>query len=166
MNTRHLARLLQAPSRTGGPGAGGARPAKTGDPSLLQAQQVQSLRETLLERARWLGHQVREVEQERAESFARAASDTVEDLADQGEHLSRDTVRQAEVDRDAGELRQIDAALRRIEEGRYGRCEECDQGIGLARLTVQPAAARCIECQQRLEQAQATTGLPPGAVVA
>lgn len=48
-------------------------------------------------------------------------------------------------------LSQIDAALARIETGVYGECLDCGQDIGLARLTANPRAMRCIACQQRAE---------------
>lgn len=48
--------------------------------------------------------------------------------------------------RRAGELRRIDAALHRIEEGEYGWCVECGEAIGEKRLEVDPAAPRCRAC--------------------
>jgi RNA polymerase-binding protein DksA len=44
-------------------------------------------------------------------------------------------------------LRQIDVALQRMEQHRYGRCLHCRQEIPLARLKVQPTASHCVECQ-------------------
>jgi uncharacterized protein (DUF302 family)/RNA polymerase-binding transcription factor DksA len=61
----------------------------------------------------------------------------------------------AEVDRDAAELADIDAALERLGTGTYGRCIECGTTIASARLAEHPAAPRCISCQQRLEQRSA-----------
>src|SRR5713101_7888859 len=43
-------------------------------------------------------------------------------------------------------LAAIDAALRRLEAGRYGVCERCGQPIGEGRLTARPAALTCIRC--------------------
>ena len=54
----------------------------------------------------------------------------------------------AEVDRDVGELRAIDDALLRINDGRYGVCEECGGPISAARLNAEPTAIRCIRCQE------------------
>ncbi len=48
--------------------------------------------------------------------------------------------------RRAGELRRIDAALHRIEEGEYGWCVECGEAIGEKRLEIDPAAPRCRAC--------------------
>jgi RNA polymerase-binding protein DksA len=40
----------------------------------------------------------------------------------------------------------VDAALRRLEAGRYGVCDRCGQPIGVDRLAARPAAATCIRC--------------------
>lgn len=48
--------------------------------------------------------------------------------------------------RRAGELRRIDAALERLEEGEYGYCVECGEGIDPKRLEIDPAAPRCRDC--------------------
>ena len=47
--------------------------------------------------------------------------------------------------------REIDAALRRLEQGVYGRCIDCGLEIEPARLQARPSVARCIECQHRHE---------------
>ena len=47
----------------------------------------------------------------------------------------------------------IEAALRRIESGQYGRCEECDEPIVLQRLKALPWATRCVACQEETEAA-------------
>lgn len=41
----------------------------------------------------------------------------------------------------------IEAALRRLDEGRYGRCAECEEDIAHARLVAMPFAVRCTECE-------------------
>lgn len=46
-------------------------------------------------------------------------------------------------------LAEIEAALRRIEQGSYGRCERCDDAISLDRLDVLPMAALCGSCRRR-----------------
>lgn len=47
------------------------------------------------------------------------------------------------------QLVQIDAALARLAEGSYGRCERCGQPIGAARLAARPLASTCIRCAAR-----------------
>jgi len=52
-------------------------------------------------------------------------------------------------------LREIDEALKRIENGTYGVCEEDGSAIPKARLRAIPWARLCIDCQRKLEQEQA-----------
>ena len=44
------------------------------------------------------------------------------------------------------ELGQLEAALERIEEASFGRCEACGREIPVERLLVRPQATRCVEC--------------------
>lgn len=48
----------------------------------------------------------------------------------------------------------IDAALRRIEDGSYGYCEETGDPIGIKRLEARPIATLTIEAQERHERAE------------
>ena len=43
-------------------------------------------------------------------------------------------------------LEQIEAALKRIADGSFGRCEACGRGIPKARLDAIPYAALCVNC--------------------
>ncbi|MDF1752821.1 MAG: TraR/DksA C4-type zinc finger protein [Verrucomicrobiales bacterium] len=43
-------------------------------------------------------------------------------------------------------LAALEAALERMDEGEFGNCEICHQGIAWARLEVQPEALRCSRC--------------------
>lgn len=49
-------------------------------------------------------------------------------------------------------LRAIDSALRSIEVGQYGICEQCNDPIGQERLQVIPYASLCINCQHKMER--------------
>ena len=48
--------------------------------------------------------------------------------------------------RRTAEIRRIEAALRRVDEGEYGWCVECGEAVDPKRLEVDPAAARCADC--------------------
>ena len=77
--------------------------------------------------------------------------------ADQGSGLNYDsnfadssqvTAERGEAERLASELREaldeVDAAIKRLEDGTYGNCEVCGKPIGAARLEAMPAARFCI----------------------
>ena len=57
----------------------------------------------------------------------------------------------AKAERDASELTEVADALDRVQSGHYGACEACGKDIGYTRLRVQPAARRCLPCQQAVE---------------
>jgi RNA polymerase-binding protein DksA len=48
-------------------------------------------------------------------------------------------------------LAQIDAALKRIEDGTYGTCVSCGDQIAPGRLEAYPWASLCIDCKRRAE---------------
>lgn len=50
------------------------------------------------------------------------------------------------------ELASIEVALKRMEEGTYGKCQACDSNIPLARLQALPYATNCIDCQREAEK--------------
>lgn len=117
----------------------------------LDDQKLHEIRAQLEARARVLREEI-ELARNEIES-APAQGDPAEDAAGVGEQRSRDAVRSAEQDRDTGELRDIAAALRRMDDGEYGQCVDCGRDIPVARLQVQPTALRCVPCQQRFEKA-------------
>lgn len=49
----------------------------------------------------------------------------------------------------ATQLRQVEDALDRIQEGKYGVCVECGQQISQKRLEAVPWADHCISCQEK-----------------
>ncbi|CAM0557525.1 RNA polymerase-binding protein DksA [Vreelandella sp. F11] len=57
-----------------------------------------------------------------------------------------------QADRESRLLNNIASALKRIEKGDYGYCEETGEPIGLARLMFRPTAKLCIEAKERQEQ--------------
>jgi RNA polymerase-binding transcription factor DksA len=46
-------------------------------------------------------------------------------------------------------LKDIDAALARLDAGTYGRCEVCGEPIAPARLTARPEARTCVACGEK-----------------
>jgi DnaK suppressor protein len=53
-------------------------------------------------------------------------------------------------------IQKIDAALRRIEDGSYGYCEETGDPIGVRRLEARPVATLSLEAQERHERLERT----------
>jgi len=65
--------------------------------------------------------------------------------------LQAQAMAQASGERRAAQLREIDAALRRIEDGSYGECERCEKPINPRRLDADPTARLCIDCASSVE---------------
>ena len=75
--------------------------------------------------------------------------------ADLADRASSETDRSLELrarDRQRKLISKIDAALRRLEEGTYGFCEETGEPIALRRLDARPIATLSIEAQERHER--------------
>lgn len=49
----------------------------------------------------------------------------------------------------------IQLALRKIDDGTYGTCEECEETIALKRLQARPEAPLCIQCKEAQEKEEA-----------
>jgi len=119
----------------------------------LSTGQIQQLRERLDRREAELLAEVHAVDPTAPAAPSREPHNQVEDLGELGEQRIRDAVVQAEQERDVDELRQIAAAKERMDRSEYGECVDCGVDIAFARLEVQPAAARCVPCQERYERA-------------
>ncbi|MGY9006278.1 MAG: TraR/DksA C4-type zinc finger protein, partial [Alphaproteobacteria bacterium] len=79
--------------------------------------------------------------------------------ADIADRASLETDRSLELrtrDRARKLISKIDDALKRIEEGTYGYCEETDEPISLKRLEARPIATLSIEAQERHERLERT----------
>ncbi len=122
-------------------------PVQTG--SRMDAQTLKEFERLLLE--------MREQIEALAETRKKASSTVELDQARTG-RLSRVGAMQDQEMAKAGhqraeqELRQIDAALKRIEEGSYGECQECGNDIAEGRLKANPAVTLCIKCAAAKER--------------
>lgn len=83
------------------------------------------------------------------------ATHEVADRKDEAAEHQLAALLQAQEERDLDELSLVEAALHRLDQGRYGDCEACGEPIGLQRLLAQPAAQRCAGCQTEVERRQA-----------
>ena len=96
------------------------------------------------------------------EEILRGSNETLRQLkeednrvADMSDWASHETERNFQLrarDRERKLLSKIDEALRRIEDGTYGYCEETQEPIGLRRLEARPIATLSIEAQERHER--------------
>jgi DnaK suppressor protein len=109
-----------------------------------------ALRQRLERRANQLREEIGQAQHRPADTAD--ATHEVLDRKDQADARAYDGVADAEAERDRTELAEVQAALRRLAEGSYGRCADCGEPIGSQRLQAQPAAARCLACQAAAER--------------
>jgi DnaK suppressor protein len=61
-------------------------------------------------------------------------------------------------ERERGLLTKVEGALKKLEEGVFGECENCGEDIGIKRLEARPVAELCIECKSEQEQLERNNG--------
>lgn len=95
-----------------------------------------------------------EILRESRETVAHLQSET-ENHPDLADRATSETDRALELrtrDRQRKLISKIEEALRRIDDGSYGYCEETGEPIGLARLDARPIATLSLEAQERHER--------------
>jgi DnaK suppressor protein len=117
------------------------------DESFMNQQQLGYFRRKLLA---WKD----EILRESRETVVHLQSET-ENHPDLADRATSETDRALELrtrDRQRKLISKIDEALRRIDDGSYGYCEETGEPIGIARLDARPIATLSLEAQERHER--------------
>jgi DnaK suppressor protein len=73
---------------------------------------------------------------------------------DEGDRANASLAREIDIgqkSRDRALLSAVDAALKRINEGTFGRCLNCEQAINAKRLEAIPWVRYCITCQELID---------------
>ena len=81
-----------------------------------------------------------------------SADDGTEDIVDRANNSYNRELMFSLSDGERQLVLQIDAALKRMDEGTYGRCANCGQTIAMPRLEAVPWARFCIDCQELAEK--------------
>jgi DnaK suppressor protein len=107
------------------------------------------------------------------QKLLRWRAELLRDSSETLEHLQQETVSEADLadraatetdrftelrtrDRERKLIAKIDSALRRIEDGSYGYCEDTGEPIGVKRLEARPIATLSLEAQERHERLERT----------
>jgi DnaK suppressor protein len=121
----------------------------------LKKADIKKYREALIDRKRQLLSNVANLENE---ALGDAASDGGGNLSTMPLHMAdigSDTYEQEKnldlMETEREELLQINEAFRRIEEGKYGVCDDCEKAIPKKRLDAIPYAVLCITCKEKQE---------------
>lgn len=115
-------------------------------------EEIEEVREELTSEVERMTRAIAAVEAELADLLREGSVGAGRDPADVGSsNFERD--QEMSVASNTREmLEQNQHALRMLEQGKYGYCENCGQPIGKARLQVFPRATMCVTCKQRSER--------------
>ena len=123
--------------------------------SKLNVKERKELREILLQRRAQLVGDVTHMQDSTLNQTVSAASGGLSrvpyHMADVGTDNFEHEFTLGLIENEAEELREIDAALKRLDEKAFGVCEQCDKPIPKSRLRVIPYARLCIECKRGQE---------------
>ena len=82
-------------------------------------------------------------------------SNEVEQMADISDDAARSYGKKLQGDLEEQEwvkLKQVEAALKKVADGEYGICEQCEQEILETRLEIMPYTEFCIQCLSEIEK--------------
>ena len=123
--------------------------------SQLNAKDLERFREILLQKRREIIGDVNEMENEALKKSRLDASGDLSSMPIHMADLGTDNYEQefalGLMDSERTLVKEIDAALLRIENKTYGICEGTSEPITLARLTAKPWARYCVEYAQKVE---------------
>lgn len=74
------------------------------------------------------------------------------DALDEVQHAAERELAIRNLDRESNLLRNVRAALRRIDDGSFGTCAHCEEDISPKRLNAVPWTSLCIQCQEQVDR--------------
>ena len=74
------------------------------------------------------------------------------DIVDQASSYTEKNVEMRAINRQIKLITKIDQAVKKIQDGTYGYCEETGEPIGIKRLIARPIATLCIAAQEKHEK--------------
>jgi len=107
-----------------------------------------ALRERLVQQR----HELRSMYNEDVKAGQESADDGTEDIVDRANAAYNRELMFSLSDSERQLLFQVEDAIRRLDEGSFGRCTNCGNTIGAQRLEAIPWARFCIDCQELAEQ--------------
>lgn len=90
------------------------------------------------------------------EDFSVCADDRYDEI-DQATTDIEQSMRMRLLNRETLYIKKIEEALKRIEEGTFGECEDCGEDIEVRRLEARPTATLCVSCKEEEERREGLT---------
>src|SRR4051812_13772617 len=117
--------------------------------------QLETYRQKLLTLGKRLQGNVESIQNEAFRKTGGEASGSLSNaplhLADLGSDSFEQEMSLGVLENEEQMLEQIAEALTRIEQGTFGRCQECGQEIGTERLQALPYTPHCIDCARKVQ---------------
>ena len=114
----------------------------------MDEEQLQEIRDNLLKMRE-------EVLEESEKAYAASQSlgkDGVPDIGDMSSNSYNQEVLMNLSATQRGRVRDIDAALERMDQGVYGLCAGCEEEIPQRRMEVRPFSRYCVDCKSEVEK--------------
>ena len=108
----------------------------------LTTRDIEGLRKSLFRRREELASRLQRIDAD----FKRIHEPLSQDFADRAVQMENDEALQAIRSAANADLIKVEQAIERLEQGRYGTCERCNQPIDMERLRALPYALTCASC--------------------
>ena len=116
----------------------------------MDAKFIQKMKDVLVENRSKI---LKDLAQKNADFSAMSSGDdNLTDFADIASSFTDQQMLESIGVQDMNRLKQINSALQRIQEGKYGKCIKCKKDISIERLEAIPYALKCIQCQESDEK--------------
>ena len=115
---------------------------------MLKEKQIEILKNQLEEKRRYLLNETSTSKTIIKELLLEPSYDDIDYAEVSNDSYSLNILR----DKQVHDLKEIELALKKIEQNCYGICEMCDDKIGIKRLRVKPHARFCVECREEYER--------------
>ena len=122
--------------------------AKVAAPPAAATDDYEALRQRLVQQKQ----EIISMYQQDVRAGQESADDGTEDIVDRANNSYNRELMFSLSDTERQMLLQVEEALRRIDEGAYGRCANCGREINVLRLQAVPWARFCIDCQELAEK--------------
>ena len=116
----------------------------------MDAKRKKELKEILVEMKE---DKITEIRQNKDEmTSAEGYQNDAQDFADTATNIYDKELHQDLTEKNKKLLMDIEEALQKIEEGRFGKCDKCGKDISIERLKAIPFSKNCIKCQTGTEK--------------
>lgn len=131
--------------------------------SHLSAADLKTIETALQERSEALRHQVAAALEESGQTqYAAVLGRSSGDSSDEALAVTLGDLSAARLEHELRQLRELDRARQHLKDEDFGICADCGEVIPVTRLVANPAATRCIACQEVFEKTHA--GLEHGSL--